>query len=424
MTISKINLAVLFTLLFISVALFFSNDVRYNFPNSTVTLISILVIFFSIESIRVNGLKAYNVFSIAFFFPLYLNTLVLSDLQMEKQFYDLYFLLLGPLLFSFVLYFFERTPVKKVYTRFKLIDINYFYLFILICFLIIKLYIGSIKGFKIAALTEQGADLSFNAFAIPGFSGVAGILQWMILILSFSVNKRLRILGITSLILFNSVLGVNRGDLTRTITFLLLYQIFELNYSNGQFGYIFSKYKSMLIKSFLFFLVLFVVFGQVREIFQDREVTVITDLLQSKIDSILVAWLYSYFALGYDVLLLYVRAEHFGHFEYLTAFLNPSEKLSPPISLTLWPFNQTTVLRPYIASLGYYYFIFFIIKGVLTGLFLRAAKSIDCKGLYVFIMMFLIFSFFSEYFLSRSVLLSMFLIILIFPFFKVKGKDL
>ena len=69
--------------------------------------------------------------------------------------------------------------------------------------------------------------------------------------------------------------------------------------------------------------------------------------------------------------------------------------------------------------MGYDYYLGFIVKAVITGVFIWAAKSLRIKGLYLFIIMFLMFSFFSEYFLSRSILSAMVVVIFIYPFLKV-----
>lgn len=411
----KYSFFIVFTILFIlpQMQFFFTSDIRYNFVNIFISFVSIAVVMTSLRSIVYEGACVYNTFGFGYFFPLYLNTYLLSYLQIEKAFIDIHYLFTGSLLSLLLFFLIEKIPVYKKEQK-KLIDINVLYLVLIFLYVILKLYIGAQKGFQIFVDDPFNTDMSFNNFQVPFFSGLAGIAQWLLLIFSIHTNKKLGVIGLFVCFIFGAIMAVNRGDVARIFVFLLIWWLVtnkELikNKTNV------SIVKKLAIRSVIFFII-FALFGEIREAFQGFNASPIVLLSKFKIDSAFLAWVYSYLAFGFDVVLLYVRAEHFQNFDYMLGFLNPSVKVSPPVYLTLWPFNASTMLRNYIAAFGPFYFIGLVLKTGVLGIFLYQAKRIEFVGMYVFIAMFVFFSFFSDYFFSRSILMAMLIGTIVFPF--------
>lgn len=397
----------------------FGDRPQLNEPNLFLGLVSIILSAIYLNSIMLSGIKAYNVTGFFYYMPLFVSTFALSQRQLVKEWQDMYYLLPATLILTIILYVAESVHLTNSYRKARsIININYLFWVLLVAFIILKIYIGSQVGFKLFSLSDEDADLSFDAFAIPGWSGAAGILQWLILLFLFVVTPKNRIAGVLALIVFNSVLGANRGDLLRVFLFIVFFKLYSFDHARRVIkdALVGNSRKSALV--FLIAAILFVVLGAVREELQARDIATVVDLSQLVIESEMIAWLYTYFALGFDNLLLYVKHGFTNDWSYLLAFLNPSERIRPPVDLTLWPFNHVTYIRGYLAAFGDGYILLVCIKAVILGSVLMWARLIGCKPVIVFVITLSSLSFFSDYFLSRSVLVSIFLFLMLWPYLR------
>ena len=84
----------------------FVNDI-YTIFNIIIFQISFLIVMIAIINITNDGINLLNIFAVSYFVFLGLNSCNISDLQLEKNSYDLYFYFIGPMIFMMTLYYFE-----------------------------------------------------------------------------------------------------------------------------------------------------------------------------------------------------------------------------------------------------------------------------------------------------------------------------
>lgn len=396
---------------------------KTNPVNFVMYMIAFLFFLYSVYSIKEKNINSYNIFLFGFFAALFLNTLNASTKQFEKDLSDMYLFLIGPFVVFAILYFFEANVFKKTIIKTYIkVDVNTFYISIIILYVILKLYIGSSVGFRVSEYGDITQIQSGDKFKISGLSGLVGVLQWMLLIFAPYVKRKYIFIGIVSIIIFSGFLDVKRGDLVRVFIFFLIYWYFF----NFKMNKINSKKIFFIAASLLLFMYLFSLYGEYRLLERGGYDGIIKDYLGSRVDSILVSWIYSYLALNFDVLKLHFEfTPQYELTHFFNFFMHDTERVALGMDTTISGLNAMTFIQPYFLDFGYFYwlevmFIFFIF-----GLLIMLIKKMNFVGMYIFLLMLLFLMLFGDYFTTRTIFATIIMSILIFPFLIIKkNKEL
>lgn len=389
--------------------------------NFLLYIVSFTLLCYALLSIKKNNINSYNIFLFGFFLALFLNTFNLSIKQFEKELKDLYIFLIGPFAVFIILYFFENLPIKKLHFKTYIkININTFYLIILCLYIFMKLYIGYSVGFRVFDYGDIAQIQSGNQFKLPGFAGLAASLQWMLVIFSLYVKRKYSVVAILSIVLFSGFFDVKRGDLVRIfIFFIIAWYFVTLKISNK-----ISSKKVILIGMFLLvFIYIFSLYGEYRLLERGGYDGIIKDFLGTQIDSVAISWIYSYVALNFDVLKLYLEfpptyeLNHFFNF-----FTHDTERIAQGMEITISGFNAATFIQPYFLDFGYFYWIEVMIIFSVLGMMILLIKKINFMGLYIFILMLLFLMLFGDYFTHRTIFVTIILSLLIFPFLRLSNN--
>ena len=370
--------------------------------NFLLAIISIIIIILSYNGIKRSGIRSYSLFAFFFFFCLLINTTKLSVFQKEKNLLDLYYLVVGPLLLIIPLFIAEHLKVNKLH-GIKLISVDFLFIILLTVYILTKLYISSIVGWRIDSLAASTYLINGDELSVPGFTGLAGSLQWTLLMMTPVVSKKYRlfiIIFIIALIVF-AIFHVKRGDVMRMAVFFLVLFLYR------------SLHKRQISKSFIKkiaaivtgIMVVFIVSGNIREEARGGGANDIVNLSGLKIDNTVIAWVYSYFAINFDVVKMYY----------------PAKPLNKPLALgSLWGsedteteakningFNASTYLRQFIVDYQELFIIELSVFAIIISFFLYISRALQTNSLTIFISSLLFLFPFGNYFLSRAMVVAM-----------------
>ena len=380
---------------------FLSNDTynKYNPVNIFIFCISLIICLLGINDIRKNGIRTYNVFLLSFYLFLLWNTLNISSLQFEKEFSDLYYYFVGPLLFSIFIFIGDRLPIKET----KIVDnkvnkrSSALIILVFVIYLLLSYYIYTQVGLKIFS-DKLLRYTSNDEYAVPGFSGLAYTLMWTMIIFVPHMKKYLNMLIVPFIVLYSGVLQFNRGNIFRIVLFMIIY-------------YCYKKGKSLLepkkiVAMIVVISILIIFFGYIGEVRQTdiNNVFDIKDLTQSSYNSKTLNWIYNYTAMNFDVIKIYFNLEPYylpstllvpfmrliGNREYVLKYYSP-----PDYSLGIT--NSSTFLSGFIRDYGSYYLIELSVFGFMICLLQITIRKLRFMGLYFFVQMYIVFFFFGNY---------------------------
>jgi oligosaccharide repeat unit polymerase len=410
---------VIFIILLYPILVFDSLN-KSNPLNFMIYVIAFLIFLYSVYSIKEKNVNSYNIFLFGFFIALFLNTFNMSSKQLEKDLNDFYLFLVGPLVVFIILYFFENIRFNKIVIKTYIkLDTNTFYISIIFLYITLKLYIGLSVGFRIFEYGDISQIQSGDKFKIPGISGLAATFQWMLLIFAPYVKRKYIFIGIVSIIIFSGFLDVKRGDLVRVFIFFIIYWYF-LNFKMNKID---SKKIFLIGISLLLFIYLFSLYGEYRLLERGGYEGIIKDYLGSRVDSVLVSWIYSYLALNFDVLKLYFdftpqyELSHFYSF-----FMSDTDSIAVGVNKSISGFNATTFIQPYFLDFGYFYWLEVILVFLILGALILFVKKINFIGMYIFLLMLLFLMLFGDYFTTRTILVTIITSLLIYPFLRIRKK--
>ena len=413
---------VIFIILLYPILVFDSIN-KTNPINFMMYIVSLVIFVYAIYSIKEKNINSYNIFLFGFFIALFFNTFNLSSKQFEKDLNDFYLFLVGPFVVFVILYISENVKFNKMVVRTYIkVDVNTFYIGIIFFYMILKLYIGLSVGFRVFEYGDITQIQSGDKFKVSGITGLAVIFQWMLLIFAPYVKRKYIFIGIVSIIIFSGFLDVKRGDLVRIFIFFLIYWYF-LNYKMNKIN---SKKIFFIATSLLLFIYLFSLYGEYRLLERGANEGIIKDFLGSRVDSVLVSWIYSYLALNFDVLKLYF--EFIPQYEIIhifSFFSHDIERVTLGMDTSISGFNATTFIQPYFLDFGYFYWLEVALVFLIFGAFILLAKKMNFVGIYIFFLMLLFLMLFGDYFTTRTMFVTIVLSLLVFPFLKLKkNKEL
>ena len=406
-------LTLLSTLIYYKISII---NIFISFSSAFVFLIAIFDFFIE------RNIKSHTLFCSIFFIGLYINTFMLSQYQEEKTIEDIYYLVLGPLLFSLILYFCETKKIKTYFKHSPLLNIEYLYVLILLSYISIKIYIGMTLGWRISYLLASTYLIDGDNFTMPGYSGVAAILQWLLLIFSSYTKKRYVLLAAIAILVF-SILHVKRGDIMRMLFFFILQIIVNYNEIRKYNIKRAKKIKKWIISVVIVSIIVFVYAGNLRE--EAKGVGTVESLSQNigiRDASSFVIWFYGYLPINYDVLRYYYTASLSYEPNALLYLFMPEQDDEYGYSIN--GFNASTFLKTFIVDYGEFYFIELLIFSLIIGSVIILCRKEKNKGTYVFVLLIISFFFFGNYFESRSIFFSILLSLIIFPFLKIEKNKL
>lgn len=389
-----------------------------DFVNFFLGIVSICICYFAVRNINKKGVKTYNVFLLSFFACLLLNTTKLSIYQKEKNLLDIYYLLTGPLILSVILYLSERQKRLKL-KSFNLLPVDLTYAVLLGVYILTKLYISSIVGWRIDSFQVGTMLISGDQMSVPGFSGLAISLQWTLLMLTPSVSKNRRWLCVVFCVALSvfAFLHVKRGDIMRMGIFFLALYLFK------NFQPKIKKTKNhrntlRLVAIIAIIIGVFIVTGNLREEARGGDTAELIYNTGVKIDNPVIAWLYSYFALNVDVLKLYYPKKALGENSALSSMVIGED--TDMVGYDINGFNASTFLRQFIVDYQEWFFFELILFSLILAVLIIVSRSIRNEGMYAFILALIILFPFGNYFQSRAMIVAMFFFVVISMFCKLK----
>jgi oligosaccharide repeat unit polymerase len=406
--------------LFLYPILVFDSINKYNSVNFLFYEISLLITLFAFNDIKKNNINSYNVFLFVYFISLFFNTLNISTKQLYKTPEDLYIFLIGPLVLFIVLYCIEKIKYKRInYINILKFNPNTVYIILIIMYIGLKFYIGMKVGFRVYDYSDTSIIVSGSKYVIPGISGLGTITQWLLIIFIPYVKKKYVFFAILSIIIFSGIMNVKRGDIIRVLIFMMLYWVFIQHYLN-------RINKKMLIKlvtiTFLFISV-FVVFGEYRLEARGGASGEIIELLGSRIDSVVISWVYSYMSFNFEVLKLYYSfTPNYEMLHLYELFGANLERESKSLTVTISGFNAGTFIQQFMIDYGKLYYFELFVFSFIVSLIVIVSKKMNFIGLYIFLIMLMALLVFGDYILNRAIIMSIIMAIIIFPFLKIKKQ--
>ncbi|MDD2384935.1 MAG: hypothetical protein PHN18_12150 [Sulfurospirillaceae bacterium] len=85
-------------------------------------------------------------------------------------------------------------------------------------------------------------------------------------------------------------------------------------------------------------------------------------------------------------------------------------------------FNATTFIQPYFLDFGYFYWLEMILVFSIYSALILLAKKINFVGIYVFFLMLFFLMLFGDYFVNRTMFVTIVMSFLVFPFLKIQNK--
>lgn len=171
------------------------NSSQVNVCGLFIFLLSMIILIFSFHSIYINGIKIYNAFLLVFNFFLILNTMNLSDIQVEKNWIDIYYFFVGQLLYSLFLYLGEKKLlIRKIkISSPKFLSINTMFYSCLVIYIISIFTVYSKSGVRLFAGLDS--DFYFHTDYYKdanGFYGLSFLSAWLLIAFSFYYKKVIR----------------------------------------------------------------------------------------------------------------------------------------------------------------------------------------------------------------------------------------
>ncbi|WP_147292318.1 hypothetical protein [Legionella hackeliae] len=336
----------------------------------------------------------------------------LSEVQTEKTIFDLYSMIVGPLGFLLLLFFFEKIKITSVTPSIPLVNLNLIYIVFIILYCVVSVHIESIVGWRITAIQAEHRIISGDRFVVPFFSGFWSILGWSLVILAPYVRKRYAITAIALIFIISGILHVKRGDIIRVLLFFIIYYV---STSNIQVNKQTHRYLILFALSVIT-VVIFVIFGQWRLAQSGNDWQTIINISGVRINSAFVAWLFGYLIIQFDVFSLSTKAlasplyvpNDWG--VLMTSDSLPTTSEMVPIN----GFNAATAFWDFVRDYGALFWLEMFIFWGIAVLLLGLSKKTNCKSAYCFTAMLCALMIFGNYFASRSIVLAIVVSNLIF----------
>lgn len=379
--------------------------------------ISFIILIVTIKCIKNNGIKTYNVFLFTFYLGVLLNTFKLGVYQQNKTFDDVYYLIICPFFFILPVYCAEKIKRIKI-PRISKFTADFLFSVLFAVYILLKLYISKVVGWRISSLEYSTFLVGGDQYTLPGYSGLAISIQWILLLLTPYVKKRQSVCFIVALIIF-SILHVKRGDILRMLMFYLIYFV---NYSYYKKDFIkrVLKYGGIFLAFIIF---IFVYTGNIRqEVRGDIDVsgTIIKDS-GFKYNNASCAWLYSYYIINYDVLRLYYNDRpDFRPNSIVSTFIGEEDRGNYH---NINGFNASTFMTTFIQDFGYLCIGELFLYGLILSFIVFIARCIQLDSLYIYICSIYAFSAFGNYFQARSIFVAIILFISLSVFIKKTDTD-
>ncbi|MGR6832906.1 hypothetical protein [Aliivibrio wodanis] len=412
-----------FSFILISYPLLVFDSINYTNPvNVAIYCLSVMFIFISILSIKLNSIRMHNVFLFVMSLSIFLNSINLSNKQLEKNINDLYVVFVPIIILYITLLFFDREIIKRkrFSVKFRTVNVRDFYILIIISYVFLKLYIGITMGFRLFTYSDISVISNGNELSIPGLSGLSSVFQWFILIFSPYVKKRYVLFGVLSVIIFSVILHVKRGDFVRIVIFFFILYVINNFYKLN------TKLAFKLLFSFFSFLMIFSIIGDIRTSSRGGEIGIIVDYVGSRIDSNMVAWFYGYFSFGFEVLKLYSDQNNNYCIDHISSLAILNDCISPTFENTtvknISGFNASTFISPFLQNAGTYFPVTITFFALGVGIITAICRSVGFLGLYVFLMSYVTLLVFGDYISTRLTFVTVVGALLAYPFLRIEKK--
>lgn len=373
------------------------------FDNGQISVINLSIFLASLISSDLGiylffkwGINNFSVFIILYGISLVVNTFHLSSMQTVKTIADFYYLFFGGFLFSLFLLWGEKQNKRgiidtKIYLSADMVADVLLVLYVL-------LYINIFSRTGIRLFSGQYISKQTPSFIIPGASGAAAMLTWVLLMLIPKVKtyKKILIVGIT--ILFSGIFMFKRGDIMRILMFTILYYMFDNKKK------IFStKFLKNIVFILLTLIIVFFSLGNLRTKMRGSGTETESDisidnLIKGNVKMGNAGWIYAYTAINFDVLKLYYTESPENKFSTLLLpikrisggnksvedFINrPSDLMKRGIN----GLNGATFLSNYVLDLGILFILEIAVLGFIVAFLIRITKYYSCTGPYIFILL-------------------------------------
>jgi hypothetical protein len=384
----------------------FESENKYNIFNFILYFLSAFNVLFTITFNKFK-LKNYDfIYLFIFSFFLFLNTLNFSKLQLTRDFNDSFNFLIIIYVPFLILNFTKKIRFKKLSlpNRFRLFSLNKFILFIILFFIIIKIYIGSEVGFRLFSFGELYID--GNQFTLPVYSGLSTLCMYLILINYKYLPFLLKIFSFLPIFIFNVVLHVKRGDFIR----MAIIYIINSKVLTNRLKFIVSVSCCLLF---------FVLFGLIRSILKNEESDSIVDYLQPQFNSSSLSWIYAYTSFNFEILSLYLRQDYQPNFTFFRSLFEDNLQ-NPSYYLNISGFNAATYCSTFIISSGDFYIFELIVFSFLIAFLFSFSKFLNFESFYNFLLAFLCLLIFGNYIFVKIFLIASIISFFLFPFLKVE----
>lgn len=382
----------------------YNQSFQFSIIGFIILVLSMLITSISLLSMYKKGLNSYNIFFLTFFFFLMLNTLNVSNLQSEKTITHLYYFFIGPLIFGLCLFIAEGIKINTLQNKIVLIkNPEHFVKLLLTIYILLWIYIYTRTGIRL--FSSHSLSVYSNLYIIPGISGIVAMLYWILLVYSPHVSFRWQIIIYSTVILFNGILNIKRGDIVRTLIFIGIYYLI-INRDK-----VFSIKTIMKTSIFVIILVsIFTFAGEYRQSLRMGDSGVVFDInttLQSNINNDVFSWIYSYSAINFDVLgqnlnrkpTLSLDSILLPFYRVVKGNSFVEDYYKELNTTSLRGFNASTFLLGYIRDLGPFYIFELILLGLIVGAFVVYFKNKGYLGSYTLVLMLIGLSFFGDYFM-------------------------
>lgn len=387
-----------FLLLLYCVMLLDDNNL-YSLAGFFMFLYSLLSLEIAFQDIKQYKFNSFNLFMLVFYSSLLANTLTFANIQLEKNWVDVYYFLYVPLITSLFLYYVEHIKIEYINLKVPKINATKLALFLLIIYLILKSYIYMKTGIKLIDFMNGKFFLKEDTYVVPTITGLSNVVQWLLVISLFYVSNKLRIVIITFLVTV-AILNVKRGDIIREILFIVLMFIYINKY---KFNRAFFR---KLMLSFFGLVLVFAVLGEIRQEARSQNFNINTQI-KGKIDNTAFNWIYGYVALNFDVSIKYIKDERkrlmypFVVLEPISNLIGFKQEIAEYYDYTwnyrLNGFNAAPYFAPFIRDMGMLYFVEGFFYSLILAYLIYLTKILKSEGTYIYILMLVSLSFFGPY---------------------------
>ena len=407
---------VLFILLFTLFLLsnFVLEATQFNICSIIIFLISFSILGGSINSIYKNGIKSYNLFFLIFNFFLLLNTFNLLDIQVEKNWVDLYYFFVGQILYGGCLFYGESSFFalgdQKKNKKINLISTRHLMIVLLVLYIIVNIIYFRRVGIRLLAKEVFSMDTGWSEekYSIGGLNGILFMLSWLLMLFSQYLDRKKSVIVFVLVCFCQGVLMFKRGDVIRFILFFSISAL--INKKNNVIS------KKNLKKIFLYgmlALFIFVFMGEFRQYRRDmvlagRHVFNINTMLKGKIDNKYLNWLQGYTSINFDALKQYVISTATfrgirGVFLPITRFVLGGDSVQSYYNeIAVVTTNRTgfatTFLCHSIFDMSSFYIVEIILLGMITAFFISLCKKYNMSNVYKFLLYLISLNIFGDYF--------------------------